>query len=127
MTDITELMARLKKRFVNASDSDRQYERPMNWIEADLLMNAIERLTRERDGARQWVEDVKNVQENANAEGYAEAKAHYEARVVELEAALKDIARQKLVAEMDDPDMGCFEEGYEACILNARRRIGGQP
>jgi hypothetical protein len=41
--------------------------------------DAIERLMRDRDGWKQWVEDVQDVRENANAEGYAEAKAHYEA------------------------------------------------
>jgi hypothetical protein len=35
---------------------------------------------------------VKNVQENANAEGYSEAKAHYEARIANLEAALSQSA-----------------------------------
>ena len=49
-------------------------------------MTVYEALIRERDEARQWVEDVKNVQENSNAEGYAEAKAHYEGRISKLEA-----------------------------------------
>jgi len=49
-----------------------------------------------------------------------EIRAAAEARITKLEETLKDIARQKLIAEMDDPYMGCFEEGYEACILNAR-------
>ena len=54
--------------------------------DAAAAAGTIERVLRERDEARQWVEDVKNVQENANAEGYAEARAHFEPRIASLEA-----------------------------------------
>jgi phosphoribosyl-ATP pyrophosphohydrolase len=60
----------------------------MLWLDTAVpqAADAIERLTRERDEARQWLLVVENEQENANAEGYAEAKAHYEARITKLEA-----------------------------------------
>jgi uncharacterized protein (UPF0335 family) len=78
--------------------------------------DAIERLTRERDEARQWVEDVKNVQENANAEGYAEAKAHYEARIAEL-------TRERDEAQRENMDMVWQRRSAEFRAKAAEARI----
>lgn len=42
MTD--DIVARLRKQVAYASATDRKYERPMNWDEADALLSEIERL-----------------------------------------------------------------------------------
>jgi hypothetical protein len=42
MTD--DIVARVRKQMAFASRSDRKYERPMNWNDADALLDEIERL-----------------------------------------------------------------------------------
>ena len=41
MSGVEGLVARLRKRLATASMGDRQYERPMNWDEADQLVDTI--------------------------------------------------------------------------------------
>jgi hypothetical protein len=67
---------------------DGREARHRAWLEAKAR---IAELTRERDEARQWLLVVENEQENANTEGYAEAKAHYEARIAELITLIADV------------------------------------
>jgi hypothetical protein len=109
----------------------------------------IAELTRERDEATRWtvrfetdlnrtmlalgdrftlaLPDGGDVHPHEAAKAAIDALAAAEARIAKLEAALKDIARQKLIGEMDDPDVGCFEEGYEGCVLVARTALEGKP
>jgi NAD(P)-dependent dehydrogenase (short-subunit alcohol dehydrogenase family) len=42
-----------------------------------------------------------------------------------LKAALEDIGKQPLITEMGDDDLdGAIEEGYDQCILTARKALG---
>jgi hypothetical protein len=121
MTDTTELVARLRNAYAVVAEFPEK--RATGFLDLLELRNmvpqaadAIERLTRERDEARQWVEDVKNVQENANAEGYAEAKAHYEARIAEL-------TRERDEAQRENMDMVWQRRSAEFRAKAAEARI----
>ncbi len=106
MTDTTELVARLRDQWDMIQLGEDAYE----------AADAIERLTRERDEARQWLLVVENEQENANAEGYAEAKAHYEARITKLEAALDSFVRDQ--QSEAQAGTGEYQRGYDDCIAD---------
>jgi hypothetical protein len=54
----------------------------------------------------------------------SEVDAAHQAEIARLRHALAEIARQKLIDEMDDPTVGDFEEGYEACVSRARAALG---
>jgi hypothetical protein len=44
-----QLIDLIRKRLLEASSGDRKYERPMNWAEADHLMEILARTERNRD------------------------------------------------------------------------------
>ncbi len=53
---IDDIVKLLRRRMAYASASDRKYERPMDWDEADALLSEIERL---REELAQLHEEVK--------------------------------------------------------------------
>jgi uncharacterized protein (UPF0335 family) len=125
--DTTDLVARLHT--LSTALLPMEGEVGEAWNVPDEAADTIDRITRERDEARQWVEDVKNVQENANAEGYAEAKAHYEARIAKLEAALDSFARDQ--QSEAQAGTGEYQRGYDDCIADhadrARAALEAKP
>lgn len=57
---MTDLINRLRNRIETASYSDRAYQRPMNWDEAEQLLGYIDDLQKELDHA---IQDLRNLQD----------------------------------------------------------------
>ena len=114
MSTTDELVARLRLR--REAEFIDGYER-VEWEDDDALYAAdtIETLTRERDEARQWVDDESRKLENMEARADAA-----EARIAKLEA---DKARlREALEEMHEAALsGYFYEDYDAASERCRR------
>jgi len=119
----------------NSTDNEQYYEIAQQAIDAlEALAGEVENLRHdvarhmgianaaeaERDELANWKASFLHENEQILA-----SNAQLAAERDRLKAALEDIGKQPLITEMGDDDLdGAIEEGYDQCILTARKALG---
>jgi hypothetical protein len=136
-TDAAELVERLKglaEELGHTAETAEAYDAEIR--ACHQAASLITSLVAERDalttGKRAILPQTKEHAENLYAVAVGCLRSFGddpEARVKQMEEALKEIARQRLISEMDEEDQerAAFDDGYEACVQRARQALAREP
>jgi len=105
----------------NSTDNEQYYEIAQQAIDAlEALAGEVEFVKGQLAGTNRNIAGwLKSRDDNLKRAEAAEAERD------RLKAALEDIGKQPLITEMGDDDLdGAIEEGYDQCILTARKALG---
>lgn len=116
----SELAAKLRKRLDSASPGDRQYERPMNWSEADELLAAL--TLHEAEIARLKA-DLKLLEGEVDCHAEEEIGFEHDLMQERARAETAEQARDEALKALDDilsePDIANVQTRF----LEAGRRL----